>query len=78
MTFDEWIATNPGYMPGCRTGQAYCNSLSEVRPELARNIVATVADPFYSNSRISTFLTYVAENWDAGPEQLAITKPRPW
>jgi hypothetical protein len=50
--------------PEWRLGQAFYNVLDANRPDIARKIQGTMRDPFYQDTRIPTFLTFVLENWD--------------
>ena len=53
--------------PQYRWGQALYNALRILRPELAANICATEADPFYDNSKEDEFWTALAVmTWDGG------------
>lgn len=42
-----------------RTGQCYYNVLSDMFPELAREISGTKYDPFYDDDKIKDFLNYI-------------------
>lgn len=46
-----------------RKGQAFFNQLAEVRPDLAERVRGTVLDPFYQETRLPEFLSFVAKNW---------------
>lgn len=89
MTFQEWLVALGKYReenPGQRAGQAAFNFLSEIRPELAKQIHETTnLDPFYGSSdttqdravdkrvnkiRLKRFFAYVEENWDDTWEDL--------
>lgn len=71
MTLNDFIVRVGEDMVKCgpqyRYGQALYNVLHEVRPDLARLVHATEADPFYaSNSddqRIVKFWNIVTNNW---------------
>lgn len=47
-----------------RSGQAYFNTLADVRPSLAEEVRATTLDPFYDDANLAAFLVWVGEHWD--------------
>lgn len=49
--------------PNWRKGQAYFNVLSDVRPDLAERVRATILDPFYSDCRLADFLYFLRQAW---------------
>lgn len=50
--------------PEWRGGQLIFNHLSIHRPDLAERIRGTDLDPFYDDSKISSCLAWLEENWD--------------
>lgn len=46
-----------------RKGQVYYSVLHDIRPDLAAAVNGTERDPFYDDSRLLTFLTFVMEKW---------------
>lgn len=46
-----------------RRGQTYFNVLAEERPDLSERIRGSALDPFYDDSRLDSFLPWVAEHW---------------
>lgn len=67
MSLEEFI-NEVGSLKGkpkeLRAGQYIFNTLYLVRPDLADKIVATDIDPFYLDSRLNAFWTFLDENWD--------------
>lgn len=67
MSLEEFI-NEVGSLKGkpkeLRVGQYLFNTLYLVRPDLADKIVTTDIDPFYLDSRLSAFWTFLDENWD--------------
>lgn len=53
--------------PEWRRGQAYFNTLVEVRPDIAEKVRGTVVDCFYQDRLIPGFLNVVAGLWDNEP-----------
>jgi len=51
--------------PEIRLGQAYMNNLSKIDPDLSGYMAGSKYDPFYDDSRIEAFLTYVNDTWKA-------------
>jgi hypothetical protein len=49
--------------PTERRGQAYFNTLHEMRPDLSEQVRATHLDPFYQDEAIEVFLGFVGANW---------------
>lgn len=49
--------------PSLRVGQAHFNVLYVHRPDLSEQIRGGEYDPFYVDSLLSKFLTYVHDNW---------------
>jgi hypothetical protein len=47
-----------------REGQEAFNRLRDVKPDLARALTATDADPFYNDSRLEAFFDHIEEHWD--------------
>jgi hypothetical protein len=47
-----------------RLGQAYMNVLRDYREDLYQQVTGTRYDPFYDDNRISSFLSWVDNNWD--------------
>ena len=51
--------------PNERLGQAYFNTLAEVRPDLAEKIRGKIdLDPYYQDTQLTAFLSYLSEVWD--------------
>ena len=50
MNFDEW-----------RKGQLAFNIISMVRPDIAKKLLNTVADPYYNDSNIPAFWAAVSQ-----------------
>jgi hypothetical protein len=46
-----------------RMGQAYFNTLADVRSDLADLVRGSHLDPYYNDNRINEFLAFVAERW---------------
>jgi hypothetical protein len=44
-------------------GQAYFNTLADVRSDLADLVRGSHLDPYYNDNRIDEFLAFVAERW---------------
>jgi len=49
--------------PYLRMGQIFYNQLSELKHDLALQIVSTNLDPFYNDNVIPDFLNWVDANW---------------
>lgn len=68
MRFIEWRQVGAVTERGAqREGQFWFNLLSSYRPDLARQIRATQFDPFYDDSRLQSFVTYVQDHWSVPP-----------
>lgn len=64
LTFEQWIVmVSSSPHPHQRYGQYLWNQLSGVRNDITSKLVGTELDPFYEDSRVSAFLTRVAEMW---------------
>ena len=48
--------------PELREGQAFMNALSEVNPELYKQITGTEADCFYDDEKIPTFFNKLCDH----------------
>ena len=53
--------------PEWRTGQAYFNTLAEMRPDIAEQVRGTTVDCFYQDWLIPDFLNVVYGLWDSDP-----------
>lgn len=49
--------------PNERKGQAYFNTLHEMRPDLSEQVRGSHIDPFYRDEVIENFLSFVGGNW---------------
>ena len=47
-----------------RRGQNWFNTLRNLHPNLAREIVGTEADPFYDDNKVELFLDWVHQSLD--------------
>jgi hypothetical protein len=47
-----------------RLGQIAYNLLSDCRKDLSEKVVGTEFDPFYDDSKLPAFYTWLAENWN--------------
>lgn len=67
MTFEEFIVAASSYSINARDerlGQAYYNTLSYHRPDLAAQVNGDPqCDPFHNDKNINRFLGFVATNW---------------
>ena len=67
MTFEEFIVAASSYSINSdheRLGQAYYNTLSFHRPDIAVQIAGDPQyDPFYNDKNLNRFLGFVANNW---------------
>lgn len=48
---------------GLRYGQIMFNELNKIRPDLANSIRGTDCDPYYKDTAIGDFLTFIIKNW---------------
>lgn len=67
LTFKEYFEyANDRFLsnPDERLGQAYFNTLSVHRPDLAEQIRGRGLDPFHMDSRLTEFLDHLSEVWD--------------
>jgi hypothetical protein len=63
MTFEELSIQLEEYVrshSSQRTGQAYFNALSSIRPDLANEVRCTPADPFHNDDNLPNFCNYIA------------------
>lgn len=67
MTYNEFVAATfakmPSRNPHLRMGQFLMNELYEVRPDLRNQILNTVYDCFYQDSKMVKALEFLADNW---------------
>ena len=72
LTFEQFLVDAFHYQPHQRRGQAIYNRLYEVRPDLAKHIAGTSADPFMLDERIEGFLDWLERHWsyDGNDESL--------
>ncbi len=49
--------------PALRHGQAAFNALHTVNQPLALRIIGSTLDPYYDDSRLAAFATFVETNW---------------
>lgn len=66
MTYEEYVKESAGAFlanPSWRLGQTLFNVLYDVRPGLAGLVRGTEFDPFYTDSNLPAFLTYIEERW---------------
>ena len=57
---NKFIIENPSY----RKGQAIFNYAATIRRDLTDKSIGTENDCFYSDERITNFLTYLYSNWE--------------
>lgn len=57
---NKYINENPSF----RKGQAIFNYTATLRSDLTTKTISTEKDCFYSDERITNFLTYIYENWE--------------
>lgn len=46
---------------GCRRGQAYSNAFGDLYPEYAEDLIWSGCDPFYDDSKLDDFFTWVTK-----------------
>lgn len=68
-TFLKTAITRTVEHPSWRLGQAYFNTLHDMRPDLADKIRGTWLDPFYSNGAIPHFLGWLIEAITGDPPE---------
>lgn len=61
ISFREQVKDILEEYPMLRRGQVMFNVLSEIKPEMARDIMDTDKDPFYDDSKIPEFIKYINE-----------------
>lgn len=70
MTFDDYLRAvweaQRNY-PQWRAGQTYFNILHRVRPDLSAHVRGSLRDPFNVNERITDFLEWTLDHWEAKP-----------
>jgi len=64
MTYNEFLVfASTKMVKNYRFGQCLFNTLFEVNPALADSTRGGKLDPFYDDSNIPAFLTFVEANW---------------
>lgn len=67
MTFNQYLVHCTIQMSNhknWRYGQTLYNELYKIKPDLANKIRCTDYDPFYKDSDIPVFLTFIEEHWN--------------
>lgn len=62
--FLERASRHKAENPQMRAGQAFYNVLHSVDTQLADKIRSTSVDPYYDDSRLAGFLSYVYQAWN--------------
>jgi hypothetical protein len=47
----------------CRVGQTYFNTLNEIKPGIASEILGTAVDPFYKNRITQVVRDFISDRW---------------
>jgi hypothetical protein len=66
VSFSEYVVASAEYFrceDDVRIGQAYFNTLSVIRPELAEQIRGTDFDAFHDNNLLPKMLNYAYRHW---------------
>lgn len=62
-TADDFLRTALEPSAYLRRGQAFMNSLIEVRPDLAQQLVRLNMNPFYDDSKLWAAVEHVRTHW---------------
>lgn len=57
------LSLGKALLQGLRPGQHVYNFLQQIRPDIARQLAHTDADPFYENGNLPAFWKEVQELW---------------